>query len=414
MSVLFYTKGLRICCFLLLLAAAFIQLVFALQEQNVFSEKKGGGGNSVLRSSDPQLLTLAAKQNHLFEGDMPAAMAQLQRALTSNAYYIPAWLALAELDNDLGNKQQALAILEYVDTLTRELKRWRWEKTLADYQLGRLAVLPAELRYIIHDIPGKSKNDALQLAFTLWDDPQQLLDNIGRENLIPLFDYAVAKNLPEKALFFWQIIEADQEPWQQKQLQSFLDMLLRTDKVAEAGKIWRKYLNPDSLVYNGDFSQPFMQQAFGWRSGKDQGFAKRFEEANGINQQTALHYRFKGWDNLKFQHLYQIVPLTGGKTYRLTTELKSQKLTTDQRPFFEVSGYKCKMQNVRTEMVAPDKDWTPYQFDFAVPEECAAVVLRMRRNESLHIDNKLAGQMWLKNIAISELGEKPIILDKQP
>ncbi len=344
MAGLFATKGFRLCCFVLLLAAACMQLVFALQEQSVFSEIKGGG-NSVLQSSDPQLLTLAAKQNHLFEGDMPAALSQLQRALTSNGYYVPAWLALAELDNDLGNKQQALAILDYMDTLTRDLKRWRWDKTLADYQLGRLAVLPAELRYIIHDIPGKSRNDALQLAFTLWDDPQQLLDNIGRENLIPLFDYAVRKSMPERALFFWQKIEADKEPWQQKQLQSFLEMLLRTGKVAEAGKIWQHYLNPDSLVYDGDFSQPFMQQAFGWRSGKDQGFAKRFEESNGKNNERVLHYRFKGWDNLKFQHLYQVVPLTGAKQYRLTAELKSQKLTTDQRPFFEVYGYKCKMQN---------------------------------------------------------------------
>ncbi len=313
MTGLFLSKWFRSCCFLLLIAGAFMQLVFAFQEQSVFSDLKSGE-KSLLQSRDPQLLTLSAQRKHLFEGDMDGAMSLLQRALTSSSYYVPAWLALAELNNDLGDKQQAYAILDYVDGLTRNLKRWRWEKAMVDYQLGRMAVLPAELRYIIGNIPGKSRNDALELAFTLWDDPEQLLQNAGPENLMPLFDHAVRKSMPDKALFFWQRIEEDKEPWQQKQLQSFLEMLLRSGKVAEAGIIWRQYLNPDSLVYNGNFLQPFMQQAFGWRSGKDQGFEKRFEENGGNVQGKSLHYRFKGWDNLRFQHLYQIVPLASGKT----------------------------------------------------------------------------------------------------
>ncbi len=76
-------------------------------------------------------------------------------------------------------------------------------------------------------------------------------------------------------------------------------------------------------------------------------------------------------------------------------------MTTDQRPYLEVYGYKCTMQNTRTDMVASNQDWQQYQIDFAVPEDCAAIVVRLRRNESLQIDSKLAGQLWLKNIAIS-------------
>lgn len=412
MADFFTTKVFRICCFVLLLAGAVMQLLFALQEQNVFNEVKSGR-YSFLQSSDPQLLTLAAKKNYLFEGDLPGAMLKLQRALAGNGYYVPAWLALAELDNDLGDKKKAQAILDYVDTLTRDLKRWRWEKTLVDYQVGRVAALPAELRYIIHDIGGKSRNDALQLAFTLWDEPQQLLDNVGPENLLYLFDYSISKSMPETALYFWNKIESDKEPWQQRQLKRFIDMLMRTEKITEAGKIWRKYLNPDSLVYNGDFSQPFMQQAFGWRTGRDQGFEKRFEESDGKIQSRSLHYRFKGWDNLNFQHLYQIVPLTGGKHYRFSADCKTLNLTTDQRPYFEISGYKCQMQNVRTAMVAPDQGWETSHIDFAVPEDCAAIVIRLRRNESRQINNKQAGHLWLRNIVISDTSKQSLDPDIQ-
>lgn len=405
MAGFFLTKWFRGCCFLLLITGAFMQLVFAFQEQSIFSDLKSGE-KSLLQSSDPQLLTLSAQRKHLFGGDMDDAMSLLQRALTGNTYYVPAWLALAELNNDLGDKPKAYAILDYVNGLTRNLKRWRWEKTNVDYQLGRMAVLPAELRYIIGNIPGKSRNDALQLAFTLWDDPEQLLQNVGPENLLPLFDHAVQKSMPDKALFFWSRIEDGKEPWQQKQLLSFLEMLLRSGKVAEAGIIWRTYLNPNSLVYDGNFLQPFMQQAFGWRSSRDQGFEKRFAESGGNIQGRSLHYRFKGWDNLRFQHLYQIVPLVSGRKYQLTAEFKSAKMTTDQRPYLEISGYKCTMPNARTDMVAPNQDWQQYQIDFAVPEDCAAIVVRLRRNESLQIDSKLAGQLWMKNIVISSVGEQ--------
>ena len=223
--------------------------------------------------------------------------------------------------------------------------------------------------------------------------------------------------MPEKALFFWHKIEEEEVPWEQKQLESFLEMLLRNGKIDEAGNIWRKYINPDSLVYNGDFSKPCMQQAFGWHCGKDQAFEKRFEETGGNIEGRSLHYRFKGWDNLIFQHLYQVVPLAGAKQYRFTAEFKTQKLTTDQRPFFQIYGYKCKMQNTWTEMgemVGPNQDWKLYQIDFEVPEDCAAVVISLIRKESLQIDNKLSGQLWLKNINISDVNKELISPETHP
>jgi len=55
-----------------------------------------------------------------------------------------------------------------------------------------------------------------------------------------------------------------------------------------------------------------------------------------------------------------------------------------------------------------------YQRDFEVPEDCAAIVVRLRRNESLQIDNKLAGQLWLKNIIISNVSKEAISLETSP
>ena len=189
-------------------------------------------------------------------------------------------------------------------------------------------------------------------------------------------------------------------------------MLLQVGEVQQAANIWRKYFNPEKILFNGDFSQPFLEQAFGWRTGKKQNFDQLFVKNPEGGSSRILHYRFKGWENINFAHLSQIVPLDNSKTYILTAEMKSQKMTTNERPFLEVSGYKCKAPVASLEMVAPDQDWTQHQVVVNVPEECGAVVVTLRRKESNHIDSKLAGQLWLRNFVITETAEDFLLGNK--
>lgn len=403
----FRNTAFRICGFVVLLACAVWQMVFSYQEQQSFSEKFNKA--QAPQARNVRGLTYHAKQKHMLEADLPAAMSLLQQALAVNPSYVPAWLSLAEVNNDLGRKEKAYAVLQYVDRLTDGLKRWRWDKALTAYQLGRVEMLPGELRYIVHELDGKDRNDALQLAFTLWAEPEELLENIGHENISHLLGYAVRKSMPEQAMFFWRNIETAGVQWQPKEALALLDMLLRVGEVQEAASIWRKHFNPDKIFFNGDFSQPFLEQAFGWKTGKKQNFDQLFVKNPEGGLARSIHYRFKGWDNINFTHLSQIVPLEKGKTYILTAEMKSQKMTTNQRPFLEVSGCNCKAPLASSEMVAPDQDWTQHRVVVNVPEECAAMVVRLRRMESNHIDSKLAGQLWLRNFVIAEAAEDPIV-----
>jgi len=405
-----FAKVFRVSCFLLLLVCGLLQLRFSVQEQQISIDQEGLSATDQIRNA--RLLTFHAKQKYMFEADMHAAMSLLQQALIINPFYVPAWLSLAELKNDIGEKKQAAEVLDYADSLTQGLHRWRWDKALVAYELGETDMLPGELSYIIEDIPGKPRADALQLSFTLWDKPEDLIRNIGRENIMHLFDYCIRKRLPQKALFFWQMIESEGVDWREKQALVFLNMLLGTGEVQEAGNIWRSHFNSQIIMYNGDFSKNFLQRAFGWRGRKDRGFAQGFDQVLGETSSRNLHYRFKGWENLNFSHLSQIVPIESRKEYELSAELKSQKLTTDQRPFLEVYGYKCKMAYAKSEMVEPDQDWTSYKVNFSVPGECSAVVVRLRRKESSHIDSKLAGKIWLRNFTIRETGKDFILLDE--
>jgi tetratricopeptide (TPR) repeat protein len=405
----FQNTGFRICGYVVLLVCAVWQIFFSFQEQQSLNEKIDK--SEAVQERNVRGLTYLAKEKYMLEADLDTAMSLLQQALTVNPSYVPAWLILAELNNDLGQKEKAYAILYYIDLLTAGLKRWRWDKALTAYQLGKIEMLPGELSYIVQEIDGKNRNDALKLAFTLWDEPKELLEKMKLDNITHLFGYAIRHNISKKALFFWETMEKEGVQWQQKEALIFLDVLIQADELKVASDIWRKNFNPDEILFNGDFSQPFLDRAFGWRIGKKKNFDQNFEESSNGSPSRTVHYRFKGWDNLNFTHLAQIVPIKGGKEYRLRAEMKSQKMTTDQRPFVEVSGFKCEMLAASSEMVAADQDWTEHQVVVQVPEECAAIVVRLRRKESKHIDNKLAGQLWARNFVISVMGKDSRTID---
>lgn len=401
---------LRIVCFLLLVACAVVQLRYSVQEQMVFSRLTDKMNEENLRS--PRVLTYQAKEKHLFEADMGAAYDLLIRALVSNPVYIPAWLSLAELYNDEGKTDRALAVFRYVDKLLVGVNRWRWDMTLTAYQLGLMEKIPDELNYIIREIPGKNRNDALKLAFTIWKDPRDVLENVGPENIMHLFVYAVNNNLLTESLYFWRLIEKDSIPWEKRIALSFIQKLMNNGEIPVASQIWFNHFNNTSLLYNGDFSNDFLMTAFGWRTAKDKGFISRLDPAE-TGQGRILNYRFKGWENLNFAHLFQVVPLTGGKSYQFSAMLKSKKLTTNERPFFDIYGFKCKAPYTASEMVGPDQDWTEMKVAFEVPDTCHAMVVRLRRRESNHIDSKVSGQLWLRDLSITELAQSPEKMQEQ-
>ncbi|MFT5697841.1 MAG: tetratricopeptide (TPR) repeat protein [Desulforhopalus sp.] len=385
---------------------------YAIQEQQVY-----GGRIEKIKIDqvhDAGLLTKIAKKKYVFEADVDSATALLRQALISAPYSIPAWLSLAELYNDQGKKKQAFQVLEYADQLTSEIKRWRWDKTLVDYQVGRTDVLSKELSYIISEIPGKPRADALQLAFTLWEDPDELLDNVGRSNLEHFLDYTIRKRLPHKGLFFWRVSQKDGIFLSEKKMLSFIDMLINSGELVAASAIWRTHFNIESVLFNGDFQRKFLQHAFGWRQSKNKAFTLRHERKDDREFPGILHYNFKGWDNVNFRHLYQIVPVDGGQHYAITGEIKSKRLSTDQRPFIEIYGYKCKTPYAKSEMVEADQDWARFEVVFGVSEECDAVVVRLRRRESNQIDNKLKGQMWLRNFEMLQTGDIFTVFDERP
>ncbi len=401
---------LRSLCFLSLLAIAAVQLHYSLFEQTEYSRTKSAASLHKYQSN-PFMLSWLAKSKHLFDADLELANSLYQQALLMNPVYIPAWLGLAELQVDQQKKENANRILDYTGRLTENIKRWRWEKALVAFQLDRRDVLSTDLAYIIKEIHGKNRNDALRMAFSLWPDPVELQDKLGSGVLEHLFRYAIRKKKVMQALILWDTYKIHTFKKQEKDTLAFINMLIGQGEIKSAARIWKKRFNPSTLFFNGDFSKKPLQTAFGWRIGKNNGLSWYFSEESGKDKPSSLHLHFKRKENINLYNIYQIVPLQGGKTYTLKGKVKTKKMTTDQWPYIEAIGYKCKAPYNRTAMFSSDEEWKDLYLVFEVPAECDAMLIRLRRKRSTRIDNKLAGDIWLTGLQIAETDAISTILD---
>ncbi|MCI5134501.1 MAG: hypothetical protein D3920_05365 [Candidatus Electrothrix sp. AW2] len=391
----------RIALFLGLIAITLYQLRVAFIAQTVYSDiatKK-----EVRKYQNDPLLLVAYGKEESALGHHEKARKWFQKALYANPVYIPAWLNLAELENDVGNINRSLEILNYLDDLMQGVLRWRWEKAMLAYLLGREEMLQDDLSWLLQqkNLTRQTKQKVLNFVFSLWPEPAELVKKMGKENSTSLFVHAVRMKNIDTASFLWTV--TDHTLLEKKQVLQYINLLINKQEINKAALLWQKYYPNypnNNLLYNGNFSLPLLQGGFGWR------IWERMLKKQGIEATTegsALHLHFTGKQNINLYHIEQIIPLSAGRTFKLTGEMRSKNLTTDQRPFLQLIGRKCSMRFV-TEMVKSNQDWTQFSLHFTVPTKCnQGVELRLCRLPSKKIDSLISGDFWITNLSLQNV-----------
>ena len=372
--------------------------------QYEYSAQKSEHPETAYRYS-PFLLTWQAEELHL-AGHLNRAERMYQQALGVSPLHVPAWLGLAELYDDRGNRKRANELLDFVDSHTQEIHRWLWKTSLIAYRFGHMDILARNLPYAIRHMPGKTKNDAIRMAFSLWPERAQLNKHLG-DQLPALFSYAV-RTQPEQALLIWPDIRNNFATVPQQDSIRFINQRIAAKDWQNAHGAWSLFPGANlGQVYDSGFLEEPMQGAFGWRIAKLRGCRWSIEPAQQAPfQGNALHLHFTREANIQYWHSSQIIPVAKGGTYRVQGYWRSQQLSTDQRPFLELLPYACGGAAVRTEKVAPDTDWHRFQLELQAPAECQALLLRIRRLASIQIDNRLGGDFWLAQLQLSSLADE--------
>jgi len=337
-----------------------------------------------------------------FDNDTDRAAPFFREAAMQDVLFVDAWLKLAQAETILGNPDKAQTILEFLDNLTRNVFRWKWEQTLLANELGVKEIFFDNINFAVKH--GQKIQDAFQFFDSYLDkDIRRAIQVLDTDNLIPYLEWLMRWGRADDAKVAWQKIMGS--GIQNKDIRlKYIHFLVSHKKIEQAADIRRQSGGDMDTMTNAGFENEITGRGFDWRYTANQKgkWTIRRTLSGAFSGTHCLKIRFEGKDNISFGHLYQIVPVDPMTPYRLTYHWRSRDLTTDQGPFMDVYGYDCKGYYANGPMMLGTHGWQKQVIEFTAPEDCQAVVVRLHRRPSHRFDSKIAGRLWLDEFRLEK------------
>lgn len=346
---------------------------------------------------------LRGNQAYYEDLDPYAAEMCYRNALARQPLMIGVWLNLAKVQVALGKTDESRRILEDVSQSTSRVSTWKWQECLLAYELRDEELFSAYFNFVLERLPNRVP-EAVYLARSFWGGWAEVLPHLGEGSREAFLGELMKAGEVQVGLDLWKTMEESENPPKRDLQLRFSQFLLANGAVSPAKKVWAAWRDDNqATVYDGGFEKPLTNAAFGWRVSRSGDVTVERTKREALEGKYCMHIRFHGIKNVNFAGLSQVVPVSPGKTYRLELAQKSVNLTTDQGVFVEVTGYGCKRLHAKTAALTETVPWTREQLEFRVPDDCEAVQLTVRRQESIMLDSKIAGDYWLDAVELIEI-----------
>jgi tetratricopeptide (TPR) repeat protein len=323
-------------------------------------------------------------------GDAEKASGFFQQVVSEDPFHMDAWLRLAESEAALGHPEKSRKILMFADDLASGVYRWQWPQMLLARDLEMDDAFLKKANYLLGY--RKLTRDTLHLLDLHFEgNTAAVVDVLQAGNLVPYLKWLMRWGRVDDTGTVWQKIVKEGEPDPDVVLQ-YTHFLVGKKKVLAARNIWHQFNGIEGMT-NAGFEEEITRRGFDWRYREDKQENWEIRRINSAvsDESHALRIWFAGEENISFHHLYQIVPVEPLEVYRLSYRWKSKWISTDQGPFVEIYGYDQKGLHHKGPMIKGTNLWHTETIEFTPPEDCNAVVVRLRRLKSRRFDSKIAG-----------------------
>jgi tetratricopeptide (TPR) repeat protein len=335
-------------------------------------------------------------------GDAQKASGFFKQAVSEDPLYMDGWLRMAESEAALGHLEKSRAILTFADHLTSGVFEWQWRQMILARDLGMDDVFLKNANYLL----GKRKltQDTLHLLDLHYDsDTAAVVDALQPDSLVLYLKWLMRWGRVDDTGTVWQRIVKEGEPDPDVILQ-YTHFVVGKQRILTAQEVWDQHHDGAGMT-NAGFEREITRRGFDWRYYEDKKENWEIRRINSVvsDESHALRIWFAGEENISFHHLSQIVPVKPLEPYRLSYRWKSKWITTDQGPFVEIYGYDQEGLRHKGPMITGTNLWHTETLEFTPPEECNAVVVRLRRLKSRRFDSKIAGTLWLDDFKLEKI-----------
>ena len=253
-------------------------------------------------------------------------------------------------------------------------------------------------------------------------DANLLVDKVlpaDANSYLEAIDFMASAGEAPSALVIWQRLLALGGRIDLSRTFPLFELLIRTDRGEDAGRLWREALAAaglpheepanHSLIWNGDFAKEFENGGLDWRWSRLSGASIDFDRPPSGGR--SLRLEFSGGANLDLIEPMQFVPVEPSRRYHFHAAMRTERITTEKGIQFLITDPNhWGALNVLTENLVGSHVWTPVDTDFTTGEQTHFLLIQLRRFQSRLFENKLNGNAWIGDVSLipsSAAGSSP-------
>lgn len=351
--------------------------------------------------------------------DLPAAISDYQRAVRLNPrspYYKLDLASAFEMSGDNGNADRYFRAAQDGYPISAEVS-WKYGNFLLRQQ--RLPEAYAEIHRALLVDP---KLLSLAVSRVWHSDPDvklllaQVLPDTAEADWQAIAYLSDAQQA-SAALTVWNRLIARKPSMDWTKVFSLTDLLVAQEKFEEARTVWRQAIARDeatapgysagSLVYDGGFEKDISGGGFGWRQKDVPGVDFSFDADEKHSGSRSARLTFDGTQNLLYSDLYQPVLVSPRTRYRFRGFLRTDQISTNSGIRFEIVDPKNSQDvHVLTPNETGTETWTLEELDFTTGRHTQLIQIRVIRQPSERLDNKISGTVWIDDISVTPIGDR--------
>ncbi len=346
---------------------------------------------------------------HSADIDILKAIVYYKASLKLNPLQGGCWLDLAKAYRMAGLNDKAEYAINRALNLMPKNPAVMWEAGVLYLLAGDVERSIENFREFIILRPDKQQ-DAYDMVWKLPVSSEYIL-----KNLIPseyayyksYLLYLISTNRINETKELWNTIKGLKI--EDEVFIKYIDFMILNNEYEDAETVWNNYVserfkdfakNANSILWNGSFELDILNGGFDWRISETKGVDVFIDRDIHISGNNALGVMFDGTKNLDITIASQIVRLSPGKHYLLKGYIKTDSLTTQNGIFLAVHGYDCKGFYEKSDILTGTNFWKEIVLEFTVPYECNTVAVKIRRDRSEKLDNKISGNAWIDEISL--------------